>query len=213
MRRQLLDVEEPQAVRGEDLSRGEQREVREVLVVDRVELRLLDQAQQVRELHRDAPPGVEQELEAGDEVVEVRHVGEHVVADDQVGRRALVGEPRAELRAEERDQRRDAVRLGDRGHVRGRLDAEHRHAALDEPLQQVAVVAGDLDDASCSAPRPKRADRLLDVARARARPSSSSRTRSRRSRRRSPRGDSNSSSWTRKQSLADEACSGKKGSP
>ena len=35
---------------------------------------------------------------------------------------------------------------GDLGDVGGRLDAEHGHAALDEVLQQVAVVAGDLDD-------------------------------------------------------------------
>ena len=34
----------------------------------------------------------------------------------------------------------------DLGDVGGRLDAEHRHAERQEVLQQIAVVAGELDD-------------------------------------------------------------------
>ena len=73
------------------------------------------------------------------------------------------------------------ARLGRLGHVRGRLDAEHRDAALDEPLQQVAVVAGDLDDLAVLR-RGRSARSWLGVGRGMARASSRSRTRSRRSR-------------------------------
>src|SRR5690348_17231291 len=47
----LLDVEDAQTLGGEDATDGEQREVREVFVVDRVELVLFDQLQDMGELH------------------------------------------------------------------------------------------------------------------------------------------------------------------
>ena len=37
------------------------------------------------------------------------------------------------------------------GDVGGRLDAEHRHAQRQEVLQQIAVVAGELDDEAVGA--------------------------------------------------------------
>ncbi len=52
VRRKLLDVEQLEPGLRERALDGDEREVREVLVVDRVELGLLDQPQQVRELHR-----------------------------------------------------------------------------------------------------------------------------------------------------------------
>jgi hypothetical protein len=48
-----------------------------------------------------------------------------------------------------------ALRPRDLRHVRGRLHARHRDARLHKPLQQVAVVAGDLNDVAV------RADALL----------------------------------------------------
>jgi hypothetical protein len=52
VRRNLVDVEQPQAVMREDLLDGAERQIREVLVIDRVELVLVHQLEQVRELHR-----------------------------------------------------------------------------------------------------------------------------------------------------------------
>ena len=65
--------------------------------------------------------------------------------------------------------RRDALLARDRRGVRGRLDAEHRDAALDEVLEQVAVVAGDLDDlAAARRARSARSWPRRSAARARA---------------------------------------------
>ena len=92
------------------------------------------------------PSGLSRMRHAGDEVVEVGHLRQHVVADDEVGLRALgdqlLGEPRAEEidAASGRPSRRP--RFGDVGR---RLDAEHGHAERQEVLQQIAVVAGQLD--------------------------------------------------------------------
>ena len=49
------------------------------------------------------------------------------------------------LLAEEPDTRRHALSIATRPRS-GRLDTEHRDALRDEVLQQVAVVAGELDD-------------------------------------------------------------------
>ena len=90
------------------------------------------------------PVGREQTLHPGDEVVQVRHVGEHIVPEQQVGLAVLARDLRCGSRAEERTSRRHALldrRLGDVG---GRLDAETGIPARDEVLKQVAVVAGDL---------------------------------------------------------------------
>src|SRR5207247_1577673 len=47
---ELLDVEEGQSVSGENPLDRQQREIREMLVIDRIELVLLDEPHQVREL-------------------------------------------------------------------------------------------------------------------------------------------------------------------
>ena len=146
MRRQLLDVEHAQAVRGEGRGRRVEREVREVLVVDRVELVALDEADQVRELDRDRAARREQHLEAAGDVVQVGHVRVDVVGDDQV-RRAVGGEQGLRERdAEELRQRRDALGARGLGDVAGRVDAQDGDPAGDEVAEEVAVVAGHLDD-------------------------------------------------------------------
>ena len=73
---------------------------------------------------------------------------------------------------EELDPRRDARLRAASAHVGGRLDAQHRHAQRQEMLQQVAVVAGELDDEAVARPSRSRslimsavAPRVLDPAR------------------------------------------------
>ena len=79
-----------------------------MLVIDGVELRLLDQPEQVREFERDHAAGLERGLQPADEIVDVGNMGEDVVAADEVGR--AVGQPRsASALAEEIDDRRDAL--------------------------------------------------------------------------------------------------------
>ena len=72
-------------MRREHLLDRQEREIAEVLVVDRVELVLCHQPLQMRKLHRDHALRLEQALHAGDEVVQVRHVRQHIVAEHQIG--------------------------------------------------------------------------------------------------------------------------------
>ena len=113
-------------------------------MIDRVELVLVDQPLEVRELQRDHAFGLQKLRHPGREVVEIGYLRQHIVADDQVGALALGGQLRCELAPEEVDQRRDALVDGDLGDIGGRLDADHGHLQRREVLQQVAVVAGEL---------------------------------------------------------------------
>ena len=64
-------------------------------MVDGVELVLLDQADQMREFERDDTLRLQEDLHAGDEVVEIRNLRQHVVADDQIGLDPLLQRARA----------------------------------------------------------------------------------------------------------------------
>ena len=162
-------------------SGGVEREVAEVLVVDGVELVLVDQPHDVGELHRQHAARREDDLHAGDEVVEIRHLREHVVAEEQVGRAAVRRELLGQLDSEEAHQGGHALRFGGRGDVGRRLDAERRDAGLDEPLQEIAVVARQLDDQARSG-RSRSGRSSCPCSRGRARPSCRRRTRSTRTR-------------------------------
>ena len=115
-------------------------------MVDRVVLPPLDQAEQVRELQRHRALVFDQRAQAGRETPDIRHVGEDVVRGHQVSPAVLPRDLAPGLRAEELDLRPDPPGAGRLGHVRGRLDAEHRDARRLEVLKQVAVVAGHLGD-------------------------------------------------------------------
>ena len=146
VRRQLLDVDHLEAVLAHEMGRRPEREVREVLVVDRVELGPFEQPLNVRELEREQAVRRQQPGKALDEVVEVGDLGEDVVAGDQVGPAARCDELVGELHAEEACERRDALGVGHRRDVLGGLDPEDPDLPVAEVLEQVAVVAGDLDD-------------------------------------------------------------------
>ncbi len=81
------------------------------------------------------PVSFEQQLHPGDEVVHVRHVGEHVVAEQQIGPLAFAHQLARGLGAEEADPALHPLLAGGRGGVARRFDAQDRHAVLHEVLQ------------------------------------------------------------------------------
>ena len=91
------------------------------------------------------PVGWSTDGQALDEVVEVGDVGEHVVRHQEVGPQAPAHQIARRVGAEEPSLGAHSVSDGHFGDVGRRLDAEHRNAEGDEVLQQVPVVARDLD--------------------------------------------------------------------
>ena len=116
-----------------------------MLVVNRVELILRHEPHQMGELQRDHPAWGEHDFHSGDEVVDVGHLREHVVADEQVGLPSLGDERARGLAPEELEERRHPSGNGGLGDIHGGLDPERRNAACHEVLEQIAVVARDLD--------------------------------------------------------------------
>ena len=116
-----------------------------MLVVELVELVALERALEMREFERRHPSRLQQPGDAADEVVDVRNLRQHVVAGDEVG--GLTGGEHlvGQCPPEERHPRRYAQLDCLGSDVGRRLDAQHRHAHGQEMLQQIAVVAGELD--------------------------------------------------------------------
>jgi hypothetical protein len=133
------------------------------LSVDRVVLQVLDELRQVRELEGRGPGRREKRGDARGEVVDVGHLREHVVPEDEIRMAALGREAGAELGTEELRDRLDPA--GDRGvgDVPRGLDAEHGDALREEVLEQVPVVRRELDDEAVRAEREPLAH-LVDVA-------------------------------------------------
>src|SRR5262249_38969097 len=140
------DVDQFETVAAREEVDRDEREVREVLVIDGVELVLGDQTLKVRELERDDALGCQQPLHAGNEIIEVRHLSENVVAYDQVCVLALGDEAVGKRGAEELDEGWHMSAARGLGNVGGRLDAQHGHVERQKVLKQIAVVAGKLDD-------------------------------------------------------------------
>ena len=150
MRAELIHVDHPQPGGGQRMRGGQQRQVREMLMVDRVVLPPLDQPEQVRELERHQARVLDQRAQSRGEAADIRHMSEDVIRGDQVSSPVLLPDPLAGLRPEELDFRPDAARPGSLGHVGGRLYPEHRDSAGRKVLQQVAIVASHLDDLAVS---------------------------------------------------------------
>ena len=123
MGRQFLDVEDFHAVQPcSDLHR-KQRKIREVLVVDRVELVLRDQGRNMRKLQRHDALGLEDMLHAAQEIVDIGDLCQHVVGDDEV---CLLADCHHIVRkpfTEEGDLRRDISGNRHFGDIDRRLDA------------------------------------------------------------------------------------------
>ena len=85
MCRQRLNVDRHEAISGSETGQSDEREIREVLVVDRIELVFRDEPLEVRNLDRYNALRSQEVGHARDEVVELRHLRQNIVGDDQIG--------------------------------------------------------------------------------------------------------------------------------
>ncbi len=139
-------VEHGQAVERKDRLDAEEREVGEVLVIDRVELIVVEELHQMGELERTGPRRLEDDGDAGDERVQIGHLREHVVAQHHVRDSSGGAKLACGSFVEERHHGFHAPLACRLGYVCRGLDAETGNPPFDEVLQEVAVVASELDD-------------------------------------------------------------------
>ena len=82
---QPLHIEDAKPVCGKYPRDGKKREIREMLMINGIELIIPHQTKKVRELHgNDAVIGKE-DFEAADEIVQRRNMSENVVAENEIG--------------------------------------------------------------------------------------------------------------------------------
>src|SRR6185312_8097156 len=117
-----------------------------MLVIDLVELISVDRLEEVRKLDGDDAGRGEQDFHSPDEIIQVGDLGEHVVAEYEVGLLADVRELTGGVDSKKFHQSWDALGFGHLRHVGGGLDTESGNPALHEVLEEVSIVAGDLDD-------------------------------------------------------------------
>ena len=137
-------VDRLQAVPPGELIERRQREVAQVLVIDRVEFDVLDQVLDVRRFDHHHPVVLEQRPKALHHAVEIGHVCQHIVRMNHVGPLASVGQALRDGRLKELADGRHALLLRNPRDVASRFHAQHGNAGLHVVLQQIAVVAGNL---------------------------------------------------------------------
>ena len=167
MNGQAFDVHDVEISGSEQAIQRRHREVREVLVIDGIELGALDERTQVGDLD-DRQPGLpDQQPQAVEESVEIRDMRQDVVGVHDVDAPRAGHEAPGHVRAEKFAEGRHPARARHLGDVGGGLDPEDRDLALLVPLQEVAIVAGDLHHAAAPIERLRRDEPLHQLARVR----------------------------------------------
>jgi len=116
----------------------------------------------MRKLEGSDPPFFQKNLKACNKVVDIRHMSQDIIGDDKVRSAALLPQAPRGLRAEKRDLGRNLPEVPGRPcTIRGWVNTETGNATLHEILQQIAIVAGDLDYARRRIKR-KALHRLID---------------------------------------------------
>jgi hypothetical protein len=133
-------------VGGKDFFHRREREIGKVLVIDGVELVLFHQPNQMRKLHRDDAVRFQEKFEATDEIIDVRHMREDVVAEKQIGLLSSARQLARQSLAEERSDCRDTLLDRDLGDIPGRLNSQDRDTLGLEVLQEVTIVARHFHD-------------------------------------------------------------------
>ena len=114
-----------------------------MLVIHGIELVVGQQLQQVRELEGRHTSRLEQQCEAGDEIIDVRHMRQHVVRSHQIDLPAFSDQLGRHLPTEESFDDINTLGAGSGRRACGRLHPKTGYVSLLNVLQQVAVVGCD----------------------------------------------------------------------
>src|SRR3954470_12901616 len=132
-------------MRRKNLFHRYERKIRKMLVINRIELALGAQTHQMRKFHGDNALLGQQYLQSFDEIVQVGNMGEDVVANQEIGTQTLSAQcPRSRL-AEKVDTGRNSSVTSYHGDVSRRFYPQDGHLAINEVLQQIAIITCDFD--------------------------------------------------------------------
>ncbi|MNF99286.1 hypothetical protein D3C84_821790 [compost metagenome] len=121
-----------------------------MFVVQRVELLAGHQCEQLRKLESSDAGWLEQHRKTGEEIIDLRHVGQYVVGRHQIRCPAFAVQLRGRFATKEQLTDLQAFGTGGLGGAARRLDAQAGNTALGHVLQQVAIVGGNFHHATVS---------------------------------------------------------------
>src|SRR5690242_14732451 len=148
MGRKFLHIEDRYSVGCKYPFGSEQAEIGKMLLVNGVELVLIYQLQEVWELDCGDPQRREQEFHPTYKIVQVWDVSKSVINYQQVRPLAIRKQFTGSLFAEKLDNGGHTLLDCHLGHVCCRIDSERRDTLLDEILQQIAIIAPQLNHAA-----------------------------------------------------------------
>ena len=143
---QLFHIRYSQSGSTKNLRNRQERQVREMFVINGVKLCVLDELHQMRELQRDRSSGFQHGFQSTRKVVDVGNMRKHIVANDQIRGPAGLGKPLSHGFAEEFSNHGDPDLLGGRRSARRRLDSETRNTGIHEIPKKISIIRGNLDD-------------------------------------------------------------------
>src|SRR5438270_2842050 len=125
---------------------GDERKVGEMFVIDRVELILLNETEQVRKLHCNDAVRFDSNAQPFDKVIERGNVRQNVIAEEEIGRFSGFDQLPGRGGAKEGRDRLHATLLRGARAVSRRFDTENGDAARDKILQEVSVITRNFGD-------------------------------------------------------------------
>src|SRR5262245_10833676 len=102
----------------------------------------------MRKLQGDYSISLQQDLHTLYETAKVRHLCEHIVAEQEIGLRAVAHQFLSQLSAKKFHQRVNSFASCNRGNVRGWLNTYDWNTSLSEILKQITVIAGQFHDSA-----------------------------------------------------------------
>src|SRR3989338_3524202 len=122
-----------------------QRKITEMLMIDRVKFATVDQIFHIGHFEDRHTVLLQQDADPLDKTVQVGHVRQDIVGDNNVGLFSLIAQFSGKVGAEKLRQRGHASLFSHIGDVPRRVNPQGRYAGMDKILQEVAVIARDLN--------------------------------------------------------------------
>src|SRR5688500_11780655 len=130
---------------GKHLFHRQKRKIGEVFMVNRVELALLHELKQMRKFHRHYASRLEEQLETLHKIIQIWNMCQNIVPDDEISRPAVLQQVKRGLLTKKKHLGIDTLSLCYFCDIGGRLDTQHRNSTCHKILQEVPVIARDLD--------------------------------------------------------------------
>src|ERR1700757_5165117 len=117
-----------------------------MLVIDLVELVAGHRLEKVRKFDRADTIRLQDQADTFNEGIQIRNLSEDIIAKNKIGLNGLFGQLSRGLDAKELHQRRNSALFRGPRNVRRGVNAEDGNPPLDKELQEITVIAAELDD-------------------------------------------------------------------